>query len=163
MDHHCIWMNKCIALHNHRYFIQLTFHASLSSFYTLLCFYDVSFYPKIYNEILGDPFLWSILHLYLGVFFGIYTFLNFWLIYKDQTSMELITLVFSKDKFVPKFERKSFNANMLMIFGTSNIFKALFYPQLNLLPINGLEYEYERMQHRCSNLRENNDFWQFNE
>jgi len=51
-----------------------------------------------------------------------------------------------RKKKVLSMQRRSFKASLLLIFGTTNIFKVFFYPLLDVLPINGLEYEYEKLQ-----------------
>lgn len=50
-----------------------------------------------------------------------------------------------RKKRVLSLPRRSLNANLLLIFGTTNLFKIFFYPLLDVLPLNGLEYEYEKL------------------
>ncbi len=162
MDHHCIWLNTCVGLHNHRYFIQLIFHSSISSIFTLYCLYDLSFSPKYFVSlcmlifqamIMGNAYLWIGFHICMSILFGFYTLFHFWILYKDVTTLEFMNLFFTSDKEVPKFARKHFRSSLLLIFGTQSIMKALFYPLLHILPINGLEYEYDSMQQRVKSYR----------
>lgn len=96
---------------------------------------------------MGDPRLWLIFHIYLGITFAFYTLFHLWLLYKDITTLELMDLLWGKDnqKYIPRFQRRSFKANLLLIFGTPNLLKALFLPLLDVLPINGLEYEHDKL------------------
>jgi len=45
--------------------------------------------------------------------------------------------------------RLSFNAKLYLLFGTPSLFKALLYPNLTPLPLNGLEYEHEENLHQA--------------
>jgi hypothetical protein len=53
MDHHCVWLHNCISLENYRYFLQLIFHSALSSYYTLICIFEISYYPFYVSNILS--------------------------------------------------------------------------------------------------------------
>ena len=107
---------------------------------------------------MGSPLIWILFHAFLGFTFLIYSIFHLWLVYKDQTTLDILNLYFDNVKPVPLFERKTFRLSLLLIFGTENLWKAMIYPLLNVLPINGLEYEYEAMQGRMRNIRDNNDF-----
>ena len=109
----------------------------------------------------GSPWIWVFLHINFTIAFTLYSIYNLWIVYKDQTTIEIINL-YSSNKYVPKFTRRSLRLNMILIFGASNIFKALFYPLLNVLPMNGLEYEFENLNHRVPNLCDSNDLWSKN-
>lgn len=75
--------------------------------------------------------------------------------------MELMDLYSAeKREEVVKFEKKSLKLSLLMISGQTSLLKALFYPCIGILPINGLEYEYDYLQKRTSSY--NNDVWRFN-
>ncbi len=69
MDHHCLFLYRCIAKNNHRLFVQLimvVMLAMVTFLYLSMC-YIWKIYPVIYNDfplltthIFGqDPFLWS--------------------------------------------------------------------------------------------------------
>lgn len=44
MDHHCVWINNCIGLHNQRYFIQLISHSAFSSWFTIFTILETDAY-----------------------------------------------------------------------------------------------------------------------
>ncbi|CDW79737.1 dhhc zinc finger domain containing protein [Stylonychia lemnae] len=163
-DHHNYWLNQCISLHNLRYYVQLCFHTVLGNIFLLFCFYELSYYPDLFVQILGGPGAWFTVHFFMCILNINQVVLYFWLIYKDLTIEDILDLyVGDKRKKVYTYQRRSFKANLVLIFGTENVLKALFYPLLDVLPINGLEYEYEKLQLRTSNMREYNDLWSFNQ
>lgn len=87
---------------------------------------------------------WIAFHLVLFLMTSTYCAFLLWLVYKDTTTMEYMDLYTpERSDSVIKYERHSFKFNLLLISGQASLWKALFYPCIDILPINGLEYEYE--------------------
>lgn len=68
--------------------------------------------------IMGNAYLWIGFHICMSIIFGFYTAFHLWLLYKDVTTLEFMNLFFDSQKEVPKFPRKRFEFNLLLIFGT---------------------------------------------
>lgn len=49
MDHHCPWVNNCVGIGNHKYFLLFIFYTSLS------CFYSFSFIMYRFFHCMGQP------------------------------------------------------------------------------------------------------------
>ena len=83
------------------------------------------------------------LHFGHVVMFGPYFILNMWMIKRDVLSVELLK---SKDKVrYKRIVHLSFSAKIYLLFGTPVLWKALILPARNYIPLNGLEYEHEKM------------------
>ena len=113
----------------------------ISSYFFLFVIYEFSHYPYIYYSMVGHPIVWIIFHSMTSTLFTFYTAYHFWIMYKDFTTMELM-IYYGKNKDIVRYDKKSFKLCLTLIFGTPSLWKALIYPCLRILPINGLEYEY---------------------
>lgn len=64
----------------------------------------------------------------------------------------------AENKEIKAYEKHSFPLNLMMISGHTELWKSLIYPCTDLLPINGLEYQYEEKAGRTKNF-DLSDFW----
>jgi hypothetical protein len=97
----------------------------------------------------------------MGLTFSAYTLFHYYLIYKDITTIELLSF-FSKGKDVWTYPRRRFSTNLYLLFGTPNLFKAMVYPLLDTLPISGFEYQHEVWSRKAFSLKCNYDLLEWN-
>jgi len=98
MDHHCPWVNNCVGIYNHKYFILFLYYATVSLTYFLVCcgikfYYTVKLLPRsaAYPHVIVD-FALLLIHavLTLPVTLGIASLLVYQLnnLKKNLTSIE---------------------------------------------------------------------------
>lgn len=78
MDHHCVWINNCVASHNQKYFILFNLYTLLISLFTLTCqIYAFTNWPKnnFHRTILQTILIkiFGIITILLSVFFSLFT------------------------------------------------------------------------------------------
>ncbi|KAF0982052.1 hypothetical protein FDP41_011913 [Naegleria fowleri] len=100
MDHHCPWLNNCVGLQNHKYFLSFSVFLAVASIYQ---FFMIGF--GLVGVYTPDPLLfemwdwWALIEMILSGLVGITMFIfSSWHIYLVLTNQTSIELQFNKDK-----------------------------------------------------------------
>ncbi|XP_062573967.1 uncharacterized protein LOC134235814 [Saccostrea cucullata] len=147
-DHHCFVVGKCIGHYNQRYFVVLTFYATIvgwagiiSTFAYLHMFYwsdsvwtDYVFPVTIFRGVFGTipPHITiMIIHMYTASFIGI---LGFFYFSSQLTIVSKGITLYELAKQVPIRNTNSVNANFVTVFGNF-WFLNFFFPMTILFPV----------------------------
>jgi len=93
MDHHCPWLNNCVGLHNHKYFLGFTFFLALAADWNIfmISFGLIGIYepePVLYEAWSGWLMFNLVLCVVTGIALSFLTALHFYLIITNQTTIE---------------------------------------------------------------------------
>lgn len=108
-----------------------------------------------FNLAYGSPHLWVLLHITKFVAFGCYYLFVMWEVQRDVVTVDLMQM---KEKVrYTRFVALSFSAKLYLLFGTPSFVRAMLFPCIGELPLNGLEFEHEVIQGNVNDMASNFD------
>ena len=148
MDHHCPWINNCVGQNNHRYFILFLTWILIGAMFVLVCSIPIYWNIKdayFQNQRKKTEFNFVVILCFSGsIILFFFSLWNWFLILRGNTTIEFWIggLKGSKNvnTVINDFNLGSWGDNFFIVFGTYNVFKAIFLPSIKKLPFSGLEW-----------------------
>ncbi|KAI8991773.1 DHHC palmitoyltransferase-domain-containing protein [Mycotypha africana] len=88
MDHHCPWVNGCVGIKNHRYYIQFLFYASLYASFVFLTSIIIFIQSRGLATFDGIALVVVIVAGIFTIVIGPFTMSHIWLIFINRTTIE---------------------------------------------------------------------------
>jgi hypothetical protein len=88
MDHHCPWVDNCVAMHNIRYFLGFIFNLMVGCFYYLFAISLSCFDKDVLNEQSGVLILEMIISSVIGFVMICFNGWNWYLAFKGTTAVD---------------------------------------------------------------------------
>ena len=119
MDHHCPWVNNCIGFYNRKFFLQLVFYVSLTTWYvnTTMSLEILEILKRIYyttlprNEIMKKSAIIGIysINITLSVLISMFLKFHFDLLKIKSTTIEIL------DKNHTELNKRVLSLNYILI------------------------------------------------
>jgi hypothetical protein len=104
----------------------------------------------IFYKAYGNAHLFVVLHTTKTLAFGFYWCYCLWALQRDVVTLDLLYMR-GKLRYT-RMVQLSFRAKLYLYFGQTSLIKAMIWPCLGPLPLNGVEFEHEAIQSNISEL-----------
>ncbi len=140
MDHHCPWIDNCVGQNNQRYFVLFLTHTLIGCIFINILSCPIFFFNSVANLPMQFNFvcILCLTGMLLLLFFCSW---NWFLVLNGNTTIEFWTdRAGVNSNIITNFSLGELSENIYMIFGTKNLFRAVFIPSIKMLPYSGLEW-----------------------